>query len=194
MSEQTDKKRSWFKRHKILTAILALVVVGIIAASAGGKSNTSNTNKADASTTTSQKKAAETTASVGQPARDGKFEFVVNSMKCGETTVGTNQYLQAKAQGQFCRVNLSIKNIGTESQSMFADNQKLVDSTGKQYSYSSSATIYAAPDNNSTWYDEINPGNTVTGDILYDVPAGVTPVTAILHDSAYSGGVKVSLQ
>jgi hypothetical protein len=34
----------------------------------------------------------------------------------------------------------------------------------------------------------------VTGDIIFDIPKDQTPVTAELHDSAFSGGVKVSLQ
>lgn len=190
-------KKNFFTRHKILTVILILVVLAIIGGIAGGgkpSSSTASSSDSKSTETTASGKKAETIAKIGESARDGKFEFTVNSAKCGETSVGTNEYLQAKAQGQFCRVNMSIKNIGNEAQSMFADNQKLVDSASKEYSYDSEATIYAAPSGGSTWYDQINPGNSVTGDILFDVPAGVTPVTAVLHDSAYSGGVKVSLQ
>jgi hypothetical protein len=188
MSDKTN--RNWFARHKVLTGIAAFIVLIVIVSVAGGGStkksgNTSNGAKAAASKAT--------TAKIGEPVRDGQFEFVITSNKCGETTVGTSQYAQAKAQGQFCRVNMTIKNIGDKAQSLFADNQKLVDGSGKEYSYASTATIYAAPTGGSTWYDQINPGNTVTGDVIFDVPAGVTPVTAVLHDSSFSGGVKVSL-
>ena len=41
--------------------------------------------------------------------------------------------------------------------------------------------------------DDIITGS-VSGDIIFDIPKGVTPVTAVLHDSAFSGGVKVNLQ
>ncbi|HKU18279.1 MAG TPA: DUF4352 domain-containing protein [Candidatus Saccharimonadales bacterium] len=45
MSNQ--QKRNWFARHKVLTVILAFVVIGIIAAAAGGgSSNTSGGAKA----------------------------------------------------------------------------------------------------------------------------------------------------
>lgn len=161
----------------------------------GGGSDTKTTGSSDSTEAKAEdSKPATTAAKIGQPVRDGKFEFTVNTIKCGETVVGTNEYLQAKAQGQFCRVNLTIKNIGNEAQSMFADNQKLIDGSNRQYSCDSDGTIYAAPSGGGTWYDQINPGNSVTGDILFDVPAGVTPVTAELHDSSFSGGVKVSLQ
>ena len=39
----------------------------------------------------------------------------------------------------------------------------------------------------------INPGNSVRGLIYFDLPANDKTVTAQLHDSAFSGGVTVSL-
>ncbi len=43
-------------------------------------------------------------------------------------------------------------------------------------------------------FDEINPGNSTTGTIVFDVPDESTIVDAELHDSAFSGGVTVNLQ
>lgn len=191
--DKSDK--SWFARHKILTVIGAFIIIGVIGSAASGGSQ--NNDSATQSTTESDQKAeaGNTLARIGEPARDGKFEFVVNSIKCGEKTVGTNPYLQSTASGQFCRLNLSIKNIGDKAQSLFADNQKLLDVQGREYSYSFTATSYAEPNGPSiTWYNEINPGNNVTGDILYDIPTDVVPTRVILHDSSFSRGVEVSLQ
>jgi hypothetical protein len=39
----------------------------------------------------------------------------------------------------------------------------------------------------------VNPGTTVTCRLVFDVPSGVTPSSALLHDSELSGGVKVNL-
>jgi hypothetical protein len=92
-------------------------------------------------------------------------------------------------------LNLSIKNIGNEAQTIDSTSQYLYNSAGQKYSSDSTATIYATPGSNGdTWFNNVNPGNTVKGDILFDIPKGVTPVTAELHDSAFSGGVKVSLK
>jgi hypothetical protein len=55
------------------------------------------------------------------------------------------------------------------------------------------ATIYNSP-NGTSWYDNINPGNKVEGAILFDLPKDQTPTTAELHDSAFSSGVKITLQ
>lgn len=188
-----DKKGNWFKRHKVLTIILVLIVIGIGASAASG-GNTSNGSSNSQSSGSGSDNKKPTTAKIGQPARDGKFEFTVKSMKCGETTVG-NQYLNRKAQGQFCRVSLTVKNIGNEAQTLDSSSQYAFNAQGQKYSSDDQAAIYATADNNSTgaWYNDINPGNTVSGDIFFDVPTGVKPVKVELHDSAFSNGVEVDL-
>lgn len=184
----------WFRRHKIWTVIIVLLLLGGIGAAAGGGSSNKNNGTTNNSSSSNGSK-ANTVAKIGQPARDGKFEFTISKVSCGETTVGTNQYLQKHAQGQYCRVSMSIKNIGDQAQGLSSSDQKLVDAQGKEYSADDTATLYAAPDGaTSTWYNQINPGNSVNGDIIFDIPKGVTPITAVLHDSAFSGGVKVNLQ
>lgn len=187
-----DNKKSWFARHKVLTVILAFVAIGvIISATGGGKSETTNSN-GGSGTGTSQKETAKT-IKIGEAANDGKFEFVAKSVQCGQPSVGTNEFLTKTAQGQYCLLNVTVKNIGNEKQSLLSSNQKLLDAENKEYSADDTATLYAAPQG-SSWYNDINPGNSVEGQIVFDLPKGVTPTTAELHDSAFSGGVKVSLQ
>ncbi len=193
MAEKTPPgKKNWFDKHKILTGILGLIVLVMIGSASGNKNDNQNTpstaNNAASSSSSSMPK-------IGQPASDGKFTFVANKLTCGATTVGSNPYAQATAQGQFCDLSLTIKNTGTESQDLFDANQYLYSAAGNKYSADSSADIEAEPAGTSnTWLNNINPGNSVTGDIYFDVPKGTTPATAELHDSALSGGVKVSLQ
>jgi hypothetical protein len=43
------------------------------------------------------------------------------------------------------------------------------------------------------WLKEINPGNQIDGQLIFDVPADAKIVTAEMHDSAFSGGVKIDL-
>jgi len=169
MSKQKDG--NWFKRHKILTVVLAFLVIAIAASASGGNKTNTKTSTSSGETKTSNKTAA--LAKVGETARDGKFEFIVKSVECGKPSVGTNQYLTKTAQGQYCLLNVTVKNIGNEKQSLFSANQKLLDTANKEYSADDTATIYAAPEG-STWYSDINPGNSVEGSIVFDVPKDVT--------------------
>lgn len=188
----SKKDGNWFKRHKILTAILVIVVIAIAASASKGDQNTTQTDKGSStSTSNSDKKSEAQIAKLGEAARDGKFEFVVNSLECGKPNVGS-EYLTKTAQGQYCMLNVTVKNIGTEKQSMLSSDQKLLNGE-IEYSADDTATIYAAP-NGSSWYSEINPGNSVEGSIVFDIPKDVTPTIAELHDSAFSNGIKVNLQ
>jgi Domain of unknown function (DUF4352) len=48
------------------------------------------------------------------------------------------------------------------------------------------------PDSES-FLTTINPGNSVNGVLVFDVPEGVAPTYIELHDSMFSSGVLVSL-
>jgi len=185
-----EKKRNWFARHKVITVIGVIVLLAIIGGAAGG-GNKSTTSSSGSKDTKTQAKAE--TAKVGQAANDGKFEFTVTSVECGKASVGANQYLTKTAQGQYCLLNVSVKNIGDQAQSLVSSNQYLLNASGQKYSADDTATLYNAP-NGTSWYNDINPGNSVTGAIVFDIPKDQTPATAELHDSAFSGGVKVNLQ
>lgn len=187
----TDKQ-SWFKRHPILSVILVLVGLSIFAGIVSGNSNKPTDNFSNMSQSKPKSKPVQMIG-LNTPARDGKFEFTVKSITCGQPSVGSNQYLTKTAQGQYCSLALTVKNIGDKSQTLFSANQKLKNASGIEYSSDDTATMYAAPDS-STWYSDINPGNTVEGVIVFDIPKDQTPVTAVLHDSAYSSGITVKLQ
>jgi len=60
---------------------------------------------------------------LNQPARDGKFEFTVSKVDCGATRVGSD-LLDEKAQGVFCLVDVTVKNIGDEAQLFDGSSQK----------------------------------------------------------------------
>lgn len=185
---------NWFKKHKILTVIGVIVLLAIIGGAAGGgkKTTTNNASGGGSGVTKSEDKPV-TVAKLNEPAKDGKFEFTVKSVECGKTTIGTNQYLMKNAQGQFCLMTIAVKNIGNEVQGFFGTNQKLLNAQNQTYAADDAAGVYV-DQNYSTLFSNINPGNQVEGVVVFDIPKDQTPVTAELHDSSFSGGVKVSLQ
>ena len=190
----SSDKGSFFKRHKILTVIGVIVLLAIIGGAAGGGNKTSN--KSGTTNTNETKKAEQAkpaTSKLNEVARDGKFEFTVASVECGKPSVGTNEYLTKQAQGQFCLVNVTVKNIGSEAQTFDSSSQYLYDAANSKFSADGTASLYANPQG-STFLNQINPGNSVSGILVFDVPKDKTPVTAELHDSPFSGGVKVTLQ
>ncbi|MGY0002503.1 DUF4352 domain-containing protein [Micromonospora sp. I033] len=177
---------------------LALIATGLVALGCGaGTTDDATSSKAD--TTSSEADAGGAkgddkpakVAKIGQPARDGKFEFTVKSSKCGVAKIGTD-LIGAKAQGQFCLVTLNVRNIGKESQMFDGSSQKAYAANGTEYSADGGAAIYANK-NAETFLNDINPGNQVTGVVVFDIPKKVKLAKLELHDSPFSGGVTVSL-
>lgn len=207
------KKRSWFARHKILTTLGALVLIGIIWGIAGGGGDSDDEAASTATTEAAaeeqseqpaegedaaaaeeeaaQEEPAEENPGIGTPVRDGDFEFTVNGVETGIAQVGSDMF-GATAQGQFVLVSITITNIGNEAQSFFGDNATLVDTEGREHSADTSNSIYL--DNADSIYSEVNPGNTLETQVLFDIPADAVPASIELHDSLFSGGVTVALQ
>lgn len=201
--------QNWFVRHKVLSAIGAMLLLFVAIGVANGGSDPDVVETAAAGTSddatdpvdspsaspTATKKATTKAPAVkkepgiGSAVRDGKFRFTVTKMTCGKTLIGSADF-GSKAQGEFCLVNLSVKNIGDKPQTLFGDNQKLF--IGKrEYSADTEAGIYL--DNAQSFIEEINPGNSLKGVVVFDVPKGANPDKIELHDSAFSGGVDVRL-
>jgi hypothetical protein len=148
-------------------------------------------DKAIASPSTTGGKTA-TTVGLGKRARDGNFEFTVRKVQCGLARLGTSPYLTKKAQGQFCVVTMTVQNVKSEPQTLFDSNQKAFVG-GASYGADSEAGMYINSSENSVWLTDINPGNAVTGKIAFDIPRGAKLTRLELHDSAFSGGVAVTL-
>lgn len=198
-----------FYKKKWFIALAVIVVLGMFAnMTNGGTADTDSTASGASDTPAADAAAdappadnavapvedaapAETNPGIGVPADDGDFSFVVSGVDCSLTRIG-NEYFGTEAQGQFCVVDVAVTNIGDSAQSFFGDNAKLFNAQGQEFSADTEAAIYL--EDSASIYEEINPGNTLNSKVVFDVPAGTTPTTVELHDSAFSGGVTVSLQ
>ena len=132
-------------------------------------------------------------AAVGlnQPARDGKFEFTVTRLECGLNQIG-DTLLNKKAQGQFCKVYVTVKNIGNEARTFDASNQYAYNAAGQKYDADGAADLYLG-DESKAFLEQINPGNSVNGIVVFDVPKDAKIAKVELHDSSLSGGVVVNV-
>jgi hypothetical protein len=129
------------------------------------------------------------TVGLNQTARDGDLEFQVRRVECGFSRVGDPLINQA-AVGQFCVVELAVRNVGKRP-AIFADTlQRAFGSGGERFVADSAAGILANADQ-QVFLSDINPGNVVTGAVVYDVPPDARIVRLELHRSADSRGVVV---
>ncbi len=109
---------------------------------------------------------------IGQEVRDGKFAVVVSGI-----------YNQ---QG-YVTVHMQVTNIGDRAQTFFPQNQKLIDMQGREYD----ADTMAVYDFNDDGIIELNPGLSTEVVVPFQAPPGTEFSAIELHDSAFSGGVRV---
>ncbi len=187
----------------VIAAVVVLVVVGVAAVMM-----TLKTDVGDATVTRTPSDASDDTSvvpdepetgveaptlenqawSVGQPVRDGNFEFVVTGIDRG-SVVADPEFpdLQKAAAGEYVFVNMKVTNVGTEPQTFFASFNTLSDGT-TEFTSDDEAWIYLG----NTLAD-LNPGDSIDTAVVFDVPVGTDPESIELHDGPFSEGVTVGL-
>lgn len=225
---QPVPRRSWVRRHKILTGLLAVLAIGVVGSaldedeqdtspsaveetvedqgagsSAGSAAEADEPAAAESSAEPegtepperaeepSQEPAPENEPApgVGDTVRVGDFDVTVTEVEPGLTSIGED-FLAEEPQGQFVVVRASVTNTGDSAEYFLDGEQQLIDAQDRQHSTSSSAFLM---DEESLWLTEINPGNTVEGALLYDIPADASPVALDVSAGLFTDPVRISL-
>jgi hypothetical protein len=160
------------KKSNTATVLAVLGIVGVLAV--GGIALKGFANQAKTSAT----------AGINQTVSDGQFTFRVNQVAYSG---GYETY--SKPRGQWAVVIMDIVNSGDKPQTFFPNNQKLFDAQGREYGSDTMAAI----EMNADGIMDLNPGFSASVKVPFDLPPGTTPDMIELHDSAFSGGVKVKL-
>jgi hypothetical protein len=155
---------------RVLLAVVGAVVVFFAVTTAiGEKSGNSGGN----------------TAEPGTVASDGQFTFNVAGV-----TRSTKESLMADPQGEWVVVAIDIANTGDKAATFFPGNQKLIDAEGREYD-ADTAAAYSF--NDDSVMADLNPGLAVRINVPFDVTPGLEIDAVELHDSAFSGGVRIAL-
>lgn len=162
-------KMGFFQKALIgIGAFIVLIIVIVAASSGGNKPSTPSTNAPSTGTT---KPLSNTGVS-------SDVTIKVNGVETKSTVGG--QYNSEKAQGVFKIVNLSITNGQKDAITLNADDFKLVDSKGREFTYSTNGQTALGMADSTTadfFLKQLNPGLTQTGKIVFDVPADAKGLT-----------------
>lgn len=126
---------------------------------------------------------------VGEVVTVGDFAVTVTGTEGGLDRIGDATFGE-EAQGQFVKVFVTVENTGDSAEYFFDSDQELIDDQDRQHSTSSSSWLL---DEESLFLAEINPGNTVEGVLLYDIPADAVPTAVDLQAGWLDGSVRVAL-
>ncbi len=192
MSENTETQK---KPHRFLKffGFVVVVILGVAIYSSNGGDDDPTTMSESSPTNHTQAQEADAGSGapgIGDEAVDGDFTFVVASVEDGPDQIGDDM-IGVTPQGKFVLVEMTVSNNGDSAGSFFGDNQFLIDTDGRKASADSEAAVYI--EDSQSLFEEINPGNSVTGTVVFDVPADAEPASLELHDSMFSGGVTVEV-
>lgn len=185
----------------LVLSVLAMILAPIIAiAILAGSAGSTGSDDADAPAAVEEQPAAEQPAAeepaaeepAAEPAPDDEpaasdaatplgtaadvdgMAITVTGVETGVALVGSDMFGEA-AQGQFVLVHVSVSNTGTKPDSFNSMAVTVFDDQGREFSANSTAAIYL--DDGSVFFEDVNPGNTLNGTIVFDLPAGAVPVT-----------------
>ena len=168
------RRRRWYRRKRVLIPVGLLVLLAFLPDDRGDQPTPG---------------ASELGSQLGRPVRDGELEFVVRDVRCGVDKLGSGPLAQQPG-GQFCLARVEVTNVKTEPRTLYEPFQKLHDSAGQKHGADFAARFYFR---DQTLWDEVPPGRSVRGTMVFDIPAAVRPVALELHDGIASGGVTVRL-
>ena len=197
---QPPKKKHTVRNVFLIIAgvFVLLIIIGVAVGGGGSKNTPSAVSSPSASSRAAapaKAAAAPKAAGVGTAVRDGKFQFTITSVTQAKTAGDAADGLGDTAQGEFTILHVTVTNIGSEAQTLDDSSQYVYDASGRKYNASTDADLdlNSSSGADSVFLNDINPGNTVKGQIAFDMPTGTKAVKAELHDSAFSGGVTVNL-
>ncbi|WP_433624290.1 protein kinase domain-containing protein [Nocardia sp. CA-120079] len=156
----------------------------------GGGTRTADPSAAvrDGDTAQSAEPPAPVAAGLNSPVRDGKFEFVVTSVDSGVPRIGLQN-----ASGSYSVVTVEVRNISDEAKWFLPVGQRLVDTHGRQVDHNAIATMWQTTQRRYGYSFELQPGQSATTQLVFDIAQDATPSRLELHDFMLSNGATVEL-
>jgi len=185
---QADQ-RNWFVKHKILTGILVIVLIAIISNASGNKNGGTNTTQRSNSKTTQ----TESVTKIGEAITANDLSFTVTDISKAKS-LGSS-YTKKDAQGTFNVVTIIVKNIGKETATIDSSMMKITDSQGRTFdrSIEGQTAKGLAQGKVDLFLQQVQPGLSVTGDIVFDLPDDATDLKLIVKGSMFGTEKQISL-
>jgi hypothetical protein len=189
---QADQ-RNWFVKHKIMTGFLVIIVFFVFIIAAGSGKNSGSTTNSNSSSGSNNNTPSVQTAKVGATVNDGDLAFTVQSVDTAQT-IG-NSFTQKTAQGQYVILTVKIQNNGKDTKTINASDFNVVDSQGRKYDYSNDGQMAMEETDGTTSFflQQIQPSLSVTGKLVFDVPATATGLKLMAQGDIFSNPVSIDL-
>lgn len=174
----TVTKKPWYKRWWAITFFI-LLGVGILGNILGPPVTHSNGAPGTPSTADQQPPASppsSPTFHLGDSVQAGDFSWSITNVSTADS-VGSDITVR-QADGIFVILDVQVTNTGTTAQTFSNSMVTIIDGQGRQFSADSNDAIWIQPSGSALLTEQVNPGIVKKGQIIFDVPKGLSVVTA----------------
>lgn len=186
------KKQNWFLRHKFLTVVIVIVLIAMLGGNKNDGANTTNSNNSNSAPKQEQQK--QTSFKMNESAQNGDLAFTVTQLKDAKS-LGSS-YTKKQAQGTFKVITVKIENKGKETKTIDSSMLKLKDGQGRTFERSSDGQMAKglAQGQVDLFLQQVQPSLSVTGEIVFDIPADATDLTLEAKDGIFGKAVEIKLE
>jgi len=154
-----EKKKSWFRRHWILTGILGFFLLFVIIGMFQGFSDESQSTQNEA-----------TPYNFNERFTHGDFAYTFHSVE--EKSKLGNILGITEAKGVFLIFEVTIENVDKETNTFWGDAIQLIDTQERIFDTDDEAWIYLGTDE-AFIYEQMQPNLPKRGKLIFDVPEGI---------------------
>lgn len=178
--DKSDK--NWFAKHKILTVIIAIVLLGGIGAAMSGEkpADTATSNNSTTDNPSEKKTEEKTDFVVGETIDIDSRKLTVNSVERNYQT--GNQFSQPESGKEFVLVNVTIENGSKSDLTYSTFNFQLQDTNGVKHNENIMA-LSEGRLNTGT----LAAGGKVTGNLVYEVPKDDSELKLVFESGSLFG-------
>ena len=130
---------------------------------------------------------------LGEEIQAGDFKWKVidftTTQEIGEEFF--DSFFGVKADGVFVIIDVEVENTGDSAKLLSDSFVKLVDEKGREFSSDSAAAFYLKPQGSALFFEQLNPGITKKGKVVFDVPHDLKVISLrissnMIKDAIYS--------
>ena len=186
---ESKTKKDWYKRWWAITIFIfiGLITLGSLFGSNDNPTTNTQTNQDVNNNIQEEARAYQ----LGDVIQAGDFKWKITEVsttsEIGQDIAGS--FFGEKADGIFVIIDVEIENTANSAEYLTDSYIKLVDNQGREFSPNTLAAIYLKPEGSALAFEQINPGITKKGKIVYDVPEGINNFNVKITSSLFSSEV-----
>jgi hypothetical protein len=170
------------------SVLAGAATLALLATAACGKSDPASVPTSPPASPSPTATATAGPVAISGTASDKHFTYTVSKMECRKSLTKDGKTSEP-TEGQYCLVDLSVRNTSTEEVWFYLNDQFALDATGKQYEHDGFDAKYL---DNFVTQSQLGEGGRGNYVLLFDIAPDVKLTGLQLHETKNTPGIKLT--